>query len=49
MAREAIHILGEGGGLIISPAQEIMKDVPIKNVLALIETVKEEREKVLWL
>lgn len=46
MTRETIHILGEGGGLIISPAQEIMRDVPIENIVALVETIKEEREKV---
>jgi len=38
--------LGKGGGLIISPAQEIMRDVPIKNIVALFETIREERERV---
>lgn len=47
MARKTIHILGKGGGLIISPAQEIMRDVPIENIVALVETIKEEREAVL--
>ena len=46
MARKAIHILGKGGGLIISPAQEIMRDVPIENVVALVETIRNEREAV---
>ncbi|MGQ9623700.1 MAG: uroporphyrinogen decarboxylase family protein [Candidatus Caldatribacteriaceae bacterium] len=46
MARKAIHILGRGGGLIISPAQEIMRDVPIENVVALVETIREERAAV---
>jgi len=42
-AKEVIHTLGRGGGLIISPAQEIMRDVPIENVVALVSTIKEER------
>lgn len=46
-ARETIRILGKGGGLIISPAQEIMQDVPIENVVALVETIREERVKAL--
>uniref|UniRef100_A0A7V4WLL4 Uroporphyrinogen decarboxylase (URO-D) domain-containing protein n=1 Tax=Candidatus Caldatribacterium saccharofermentans TaxID=1454753 RepID=A0A7V4WLL4_9BACT len=47
MARETIRTLGKGGGLIISPAQEIMRDVPIENVVALVEVIREEREAVL--
>lgn len=46
-AREVIRILGRGGGYIIAPSQEIMKDVPVENIVALIETIKEERELVL--
>lgn len=47
MAADTIRILGEGGGYIIAPAQEIMPDVPIENVKALVETINIEREKVL--
>jgi len=47
MVRETIRTLGKGGGYIIAPAQEIMNDVPIANVKALLETIKEERGKVL--
>lgn len=47
MAREAIHILGKGGGHIIGPSQEIMNDVPLANVIALVETIVEERERAL--
>ncbi|MCL6088229.1 MAG: hypothetical protein M1475_07430 [Actinobacteria bacterium] len=47
MVRETIKTLGKGGGYIIAPAQEIMNDVPIANIKALIKTIKEEREKVL--
>ena len=47
MAAETIRILGKGGGHIIAPSQEIMKDVPIENVKALVETIIEEREKVI--
>jgi len=49
MVRDTIRILGKGGGYIIAPAQEIMNDVPIANVKALLETIKEERGKVLEL
>jgi uroporphyrinogen decarboxylase len=47
MARDAIRILGKGGGLIIAPSQEVMNDVPLENVKALVETIVEERETVL--
>ena len=47
MAREAIRTLGKGGGHIIAPSQEIMNDVPIENVKALVETIVEERQTVL--
>lgn len=47
MARETIYLLGKGGGHIIGPAQEIMNDVPLENVVALLETIIEERERVL--
>jgi uroporphyrinogen decarboxylase len=47
LASETIHILGKGGGHIIAPAQEIMNDVPIENVKALVETIVSERQKVL--
>ncbi len=47
MASETIRTLGRGGGHIIAPAQEIMKDVPLSNVVALVETIIEERGKVL--
>ena len=47
MARETIRTLGKGGGLIIAPSQEVMNDVPIDNVKALVETIVEERQTVL--
>ena len=47
MARETIRTLGKGGGHIIGPSQEVMNDVPIENVTALVETIVEERQKVL--
>jgi uroporphyrinogen decarboxylase len=47
MVKDAIWTLGKGGGLIIAPAQEIMNDVPIENIKALVETIREERERVL--
>jgi uroporphyrinogen-III decarboxylase len=47
MATESIRALGKGGGHIIAPAQEIMKDVPTDNVQALVETIINERQTVL--
>jgi len=46
-ARDNIRILGKGGGLIIMPSQELMNDVPIENIKALVETIKEERVNTL--
>lgn len=46
-ARKTIRTLGKGGGLIIGPSQEVMNDVPIENVKALVETIIEERQTVL--
>lgn len=47
MASETIRTLGQGGGLIIAPSQEVMMDVPIENVKALVETIMTERKDVL--
>ncbi len=47
MSKETIRILGKDGGYIIAPAQEIMNDVPIENVKAIVETIIEERERYL--
>ena len=41
--REVIRILGHGGGLIVAPSQEIMPDVPVENIVALVETTVAER------
>lgn len=49
LTKNAIRILGKGGGMIISPSQEIMNDVPVENIKALVETIREERENVLSL
>jgi uroporphyrinogen decarboxylase len=42
-----IHLLGKGGGHVIAPAQEVMKDVPLANIVALLETIVEERGKAI--
>jgi hypothetical protein len=42
-AAETIRLLGKGGGHIISPSQEVMKDVPLANIVALLETIVAER------
>ena len=47
MAGEVIDTLGKGGGMIISPDQEIMADVPLENLVALVETIRSKRETVL--
>lgn len=47
MATEAITILGKGGGHIIAPSQELMADVPVENIVAIVETIKELRDKVM--
>ncbi|MBE3132435.1 MAG: hypothetical protein IMZ55_03105 [Acidobacteria bacterium] len=47
MARDTIRTLGKGGGHIIAPSQEVMNDVPIANVKALVETIVAERQSVL--
>ena len=47
LARKTIRTLGAGGGHIIAPSQEIMNDVPIENVKALVETIVEQRQEVL--
>jgi uroporphyrinogen decarboxylase len=43
MTRETIWTLGAGGGHIIGPSQEIMKDVPLQNIIAMVETIISER------
>lgn len=47
LTRDTIRILGKGGGYIVAPSQEIMNDVPIENIKALVETMREERVNVL--
>jgi len=42
-AKRVIRTLGKGGGYVIAPSQEIMNDVPLDNIVALLETIKEER------
>lgn len=49
MVRNTIRILGKGGGYIIAPSQEIINDVPLENIKALVDAIKEERENVLYL
>jgi uroporphyrinogen decarboxylase len=40
-ARRVKQILGGNGGLIFSPAQSIQSDVPVENILALLEVARE--------
>jgi uroporphyrinogen decarboxylase len=43
---EVMETLGRGGGLIVAPSQEIMNDVPLDNVIAMIETIVENRARI---
>ena len=47
MTKETIQILGKGGGYIIAPSQEIMADVPLENIAAVVSTAIEWREKAI--
>ena len=47
LTRDTVRILGKGGGYIMAPSQEIMNDVPIENIKALVETMREERVNIL--
>jgi uroporphyrinogen decarboxylase len=47
MATEAITTLGKGGGYIIAPSQELMADVPLENIIAIVETIRDLRDKVI--
>jgi uroporphyrinogen decarboxylase len=40
---QVIRLMGKGGGHIIAPSQEVMKDVPLANIVALLETIVAER------
>jgi uroporphyrinogen decarboxylase len=46
---ETIKTLGKGGGHIIGPSQEVMRDVPLENIIVLVKTIIAERENVLKL
>jgi len=41
--REMVTILGKGGGYVVAPAHNIQNDVPIENVIAMIEAAKEAK------
>jgi uroporphyrinogen decarboxylase len=43
---EVMETLGKGGGLIVAPSQEIMNDVPLENIVAMLETIVENRARV---
>ena len=47
MTRETIRTLGKGGGCIIGPSVQITSEVPIENIKAMVETIMEERDKVI--
>lgn len=47
MTTEAMTILGKGGGHIIAPSQELMNDVPLENIIAIVETIRDLRDKVM--
>ena len=43
---DCIQTLGHSGGYIIAPSQEIMTDVPLANIDALLTTIREQRTRV---
>jgi len=43
--RKIIEVLSDGGGYIASPSQELQDDVPLDNVMAMIEVIKERGNK----
>ena len=45
-ARRIRGLLGDGGGYIFAPAQYIQEDVPLANILALLEVAREGRQIV---
>lgn len=45
-SRRVIRTLGKGGRYMIAPSQEIMADVPVANIVALLQTIAEERGSV---
>jgi len=47
MTRTTIRVLGKGGGYIIAPSQDIMADIPIPNIVAMLEVIFEERERAI--
>lgn len=47
MVRETVSILGKGGRYIIAPSQEVMDDVPLENVVALVKTIQDMRADVM--
>ena len=44
--RRVVRILGRNGGYIAGPSQEIMNDVPTANIIAMLETIKEEERNM---
>jgi uroporphyrinogen decarboxylase len=44
--RRCVDLFGKQGGYIIAPSQEVMSDVPIENVNALISAIQEFRNQV---
>ncbi|MCL2814170.1 MAG: uroporphyrinogen decarboxylase [Oscillospiraceae bacterium] len=42
IAREAIEILGKGGGYIAAPTHQVPADVPVENIIALAEAFKNQ-------
>ncbi len=46
LTKEVMWTLGEGGGLIIGPSQHVQNDLSIENIVAMVETIMEERGKL---
>jgi len=44
--REVAGVLGEGGGYIVAPTHAVTADIPVGNVLAMVETIRDELQPV---
>jgi len=42
--QRCVEVLGRQGRYIIAPSQEIMNEVPLENIVALVEAIKEYRK-----
>lgn len=44
-ARRVRDLMSKGGGYIFSPSQDIQRDVPVENIMALLEVAREKKDR----